>query len=136
MQSLRVVVAEYVCELTGPRADDAFHSLLELGPAVLTPLQEAFHAARAPQVRSRVAEVICHIRSIDALPFLRELLQSRDAELWKIALDGLVMLGVESACRAPVLEILLDARKHSGAEKGEWIDEAMDQIRAGFGLPD
>jgi hypothetical protein len=103
-EELRAVVANYVSELTGPQADDAWHSLLELGAAALPHVEEAFRLARATEARHRLAEVVCHVRSMDALPFLIEVLHNRNPELWKIALDGLVMLGDEPTFRARILE--------------------------------
>jgi hypothetical protein len=38
------------------------------------------------------ARLLSNSRSIEALPFLRELLNDRDTEIWKVALDGLVTL--------------------------------------------
>lgn len=128
-QDLRIVVAGYVAELAGSRADDACHSLLELGPGALPHIEEAFSLARDAGVKSRLAEVVCHIRSIEALPFLERLLLDHDPKMWKTALDGLVMVGDEPVGRARALEVLAAARDNSDPDKLSWIDEAIGQIR-------
>jgi hypothetical protein len=128
MQDLHTIVAGYVGELAGAQADDASYSLLELGPVALPHLAEAFRLAGDYRVRLRLAEVVCHLRSIDALPFLRELLDNRDPTMWKTALDGLVMIGDDLTGQTHVLEVLAAAREVADAEKRSWIDEAVGQI--------
>jgi hypothetical protein len=127
-QDLRIVVGGYVAELAGSRADDACHSLLELGPGALPHLEEAFSLARDRGVKIRLAEVVCHMRSIETLPFLERLLLHHDPKMWKTALDGLVMVGHEPVGRTRALEVLAAARESSGPEKLSWIDEAIGQI--------
>jgi hypothetical protein len=75
-----------------------------------------------------LAEVVCHLRSVDALPFLRELIHNRELKIWKTAIDGLVMIGDDPAARTNVLEILAAAGEIADAEKRSWIDEAVGQI--------
>ena len=83
MRDLHDVVRSYVSELRGRNADDAWHSLLELGPVALPHLVEAYRVARDAHVRLRLTQVVCYVRSINALPFLAELLDENDPELWK-----------------------------------------------------
>ena len=128
MNDLRDAVRFYASELAGSRADDAWHALLELGPAALPLVSDALRSARQGQVRVRLAEVLAHSRSIEALPFLRELLNERDAEMWKVALDGLVTLGGEPTVRSGALEVLAAAREIAAVDRREWIDEAIEQI--------
>jgi hypothetical protein len=128
MRDLDMVVRGYVGELSGSRADDACHSLLELGPVALPHVEAAFRLARDADVRLRLAQVVCHTRSIEAIPFLGELLHNEDAEIWKTALDGLVMVGDQPAARTHALEILAAAREIADSEKRNWIDEAVGQI--------
>jgi hypothetical protein len=128
MHDLRTVVRDYVAALASPRADDACHALLQLGPAALPHLAEAFQRSRDAYVRLRLAEVVCWLRTIDALPFLSELLHNADPKIWKTALDGVVMLGDDRTVRTRLLEVLTDARETADAEKRSWIDEAFGQI--------
>ena len=110
--------------MSGPKADDAWHSLVEAGPAALPYVVKAFDAARDPDVMISLVHVISEYRSAEAVPFFETLLRDRDAEIWKAALDGLVMVGDKVA-----LEALDGARPNASAEKLEWIDEAVGQIR-------
>src|ERR1700730_5250520 len=106
MNDLSSMVRHYVSQLASSDADDACHSLLELGPVALPHLQEAFRLTHNGIIRVRLAQVACHSRSIAALPFLSELLDDGDAEIWKCALDGLVYLGWgEPSVRSQVLDM-------------------------------
>ena len=128
MNDLRDAVRLYASELAGSRADDAWHALLELGPAALPLVWDALRSAPRGEVRVRLAQVLCDSQSVEALPFLSELLNDRDAEMWKVALDGLVMLGAEPTARIRALEVLAAAREIAALDKREWIDEAIEQI--------
>jgi len=129
MQDLPNIVRYYVNKLTGPDADNAWHSLRELGPVALPYLEEAFRSSRDYDERLLLAKVVCHFRSLDALPFLAQLLGDNDPEIWKTALDGLVMLGDDQqAVRTRILEVLDRARMIANSEKRSWIDEAMGQV--------
>src|SRR5688572_13490453 len=110
MNDLREVVRHYASELAGPGADDAWHSLVELGPAALPFVCDALRSARQGKARVRLAEVLGSSPSIEALPVFREFLNDLDAEMWKVALDGLITLGAESTARLRVLEVLATAR--------------------------
>ena len=128
MDDLRDAVRSYASELAGSRADDAWHAHLELGPAALPLVWDAIRSAHQGEVKVRLAEVIAESRSVEALPFLGELLNDRDAEMWKVALDGLVTLGGEPAARMGALEVLAAAREIAPVDKREWIEEAIEQI--------
>jgi hypothetical protein len=128
MHDLRTVVRDYVAALAGPHEDDVCHSLLELGPAALPHLVEEFRCSRDAYVRVRLAEVVSWLQTVEALPFLTELLHSVDPKLWKTALDGIVMLGDNRTVRMRLLEVLTDAREIADAEKRSWIEEAVGQI--------
>lgn len=106
-RDLRIVVAGYVTELAGSRADEACHSLLELGPGALPHIEEAFSLARDTGVKIRLAEVVY----------------------------GLVMVGDEPVGRTRALEVLAAAREDSDPEKLSWIDEAISQIRPATNEP-
>jgi hypothetical protein len=133
MEDLPELVHHYAGELAGSRADDAFHSLLELGPAALLHVAEAFRLSRDPTVKRRLAEVTSESRSFEALPLLVELLQDEDTEIWKTALDGLVTLSEDPATRTRALEILAGERKSADQEKRAWIEEAWAQVSTANG---
>jgi hypothetical protein len=67
--------------------------------------------------------VISEYRAPQALDLLARTLKARDEEMWKLALDGLVTLGGDSARR-----VLVDALNSAEPRKREWIDEALEQI--------
>jgi HEAT repeat protein len=96
MSDTEKMVQHYIAKLDDSNDDDdAFHRLLELGPSVLPSIREAFRASSSRAVRHRLAEIVRHARSAEALPFLSDLLDDDNAEIWKTALDGLVSLGWE-----------------------------------------
>jgi hypothetical protein len=129
MNDVTELVAGYISQLGNADADDACHSLLELGPVALPQIQQAFRVARNRTVKLRLAQVACHSRSIAALPFLHELLGDGDTEIWKTALDGLVYLGWDEAtARDEVMEILRAAKQMADTERRDWIKEALDQV--------
>jgi hypothetical protein len=126
---LHDAVNSYVGQLTGPSADDACNSLLELGPSALPHIAEALRTTKVREVRVRLAEVVAYGRAVEGLPILRQLLDDGAPKIWKIALDGLVMLGTDNAAARPtVLEILTIAQRGAGSTKLEWIVEAVEQI--------
>ena len=131
MKDVQATVNYYIARLSGPDVDDACHSLRELGGAALPHLVEAFEAARGSEVQRLLGEVICQLRVAEALPFLTAMLQSDEPSLWKIALDGLVMLGDNTAVRPSVVETFLNSRQSADSEKRSWIDEALGQVRPG-----
>jgi hypothetical protein len=129
MSDTQKMVQHYIAKLGDSNDDDAFHRLLELGPSVLPSIREGFRASSSRAVRHRLAEIVRHARSAEALPFLSDLLDDDEAEIWKTALDGLVSLGWEQAnARPQVLDILRAKREVVQSEQREWIDEAMDQV--------
>jgi hypothetical protein len=129
MVDLAEAVDHYVRELGGSRADDAFHSLVELGTGALPYICEALRTDRDRAVQIRLAQIVCHSRTPEALSCLRELLNDTDADIWKTALDGFVIIGGESSGREAALRILCDRRETAADDQREWIDEAIEQIR-------
>jgi hypothetical protein len=129
MNEVRQAVTHYLGQLAGPSAEDACHSLLELGRSALPQLVDAFRVAKSADVRLRLARIIAHGRAAEAESFLVELLQNPDAEIWKTALDGLVMLGTDdTTARRSVRESLTLARGTADPNKRMWIVEAIEQI--------
>jgi hypothetical protein len=123
MQDLQEFVDHYVAELSGPNAFTAMHSLMEAGPSALSLVVEAFHAATDPQVQVSLVKLVSEYRTEYAVPFLSSCLTNRRTEIWKAALEGLVILGGASA-----MEGLREARAGTPRELRHWIDEAIQQI--------
>ena len=123
MQDLQEFVDHYVAELSGPNAFSALHSLIEAGPSALPLVVEAFHAATDPRVRLSLVKLVSEYRSESAVPFLALCVTDRQADIWRAALDGLVILGGASA-----MEALREARTAATPYQRPWIDEAMQQI--------
>ena len=133
MQDVRAVVIHYVEMLSGPDSDNACHSLWELGEVALPHLREAFETTQSREVQLRIAEVACQLRVAGALPLLKELLNNSDPAVWKVALDGLVMLADNPPIRGDVVDTLVTAREAANREKRSWIDEAIEQLPSSSG---
>lgn len=123
MRHLREYVQAYVLQLSGPAADNAWHLLVEAGPAALPHVVEAFNATSDPAVKIALLQIVCEYRSADAIPFFDALLRNGHSEIWKAALDGLVTIGGRAT-----LDVLARAREPATAERRKWIDESVGQI--------
>ena len=123
MRDLREYVQDYVTRLSGSNVDDAWHSLVEAGPAALPFVIREFEVAKDPDVKLLLVQVISQYRSAEAVPFLAVLLRERNTEIWNAALDGLVMVGGQSA-----LDALAAAKATAISSQRDWIDEAIVQI--------
>lgn len=123
MHDHRQYVDEYVSQLSGARADDAWHSLVEAGPAAMPQLIAAYTRADEPHVKVALVSVISEWRNADAVPFLAAQLQDTNPEIWKAALDGLVTVGGPT-----VVDALRAARAQSPPARMAWIDEAIEQV--------
>ena len=78
-----------------------------IGRSALPQLVDAFRVAKTADVKLRLAQIIAHGRAAEAESFLVELLENPNAEIWKTALDGLVMLGTDdTTARRSVLDSL------------------------------
>lgn len=122
MRQLAECVREYVDQLDGPRAENAWHSLVEAGPSAFPYLADAFRATTDTGVRVCLIEVVGQYRSSDAVPFLAGLLDDRDPDIWKTALDSLVMIGGPD-----VRDVLAAAEMTATADQRAWIAEAIQQ---------
>ena len=116
-------VREYVAQLSGPQADHAWHSLVEAGPSAIPYLVDAFRATTDTGIRVCLIEVLGQYRSSEAVPFLSDSLRDRDPEIWKAALDSLVMIGGPA-----VRDALAAAEMTTTAERRAWLTEAMQQL--------
>jgi HEAT repeat protein len=118
------MVKYYVNQLSGDHADDAWHSLVELGPAALPHIVHAFEAQSERSVAVALIRVASEYRTREALLFLATLLGATDGEIWKTALDGIVAVGDASA-----ITCLREASEALGTEKRQWVEEAVNQIK-------
>lgn len=125
MRDLREYVADYVRQLSGPGANDAWHSLVDAGPPALPHIVDAFNSSSDVVARLALVQIIGSYRSADAVPFFAGCLRNTDSDIWKTALDGLVSLGGRPALDA--LTVMLDT---TTLDKREWIAEAIEQIKA------
>jgi len=113
--------------------EDAFFPLIEAEDAVVPILIEACRAEHDPDVRAALVEIIWQHRIPETIEFLSQALTDDVPEVWENALDGLVALGGKAA-----IEALKSARDRisvhgrATADKVEWIDEAVCQIREGL----
>jgi HEAT repeat protein len=105
------------------RYDDAWHSLVEMGPEALQHVVEVFGKAVDLDKRLALISVIGEYRTEKALHFLRTQLLSQDPETWKEALDALVRLGGNS-----VVTLLTSVLDSVHGEKREWIKEALEDV--------
>ena len=131
MRSRRSLVDHYLAEWDGARWANAYHSLIELGPAILPELLERFARARNPAFRAALVEVARQMRSDEMVPILQAGLRDPAPAVWKEALDGLVFLASPAALLT--LENALAGPPPAGMEAAEWeswLREALDQARA------
>jgi len=124
MQDLRELVGYYVERLSGPEAENAWHSLVQEGPAALPYLLNSFGSAEDKEVQIRLLQIVCQYRSEEAIPFLAEQLHHPVPEIWKTAIDGLVMIRSKES-----LQALGAACATTTAKRREWIQEAIQQIQ-------
>jgi HEAT repeat protein len=130
-RELAALVEHYLLEWGSSRWAAAYHSLIELGPAVLPELASRFAEARDIGFRAALVELARRVRSPDALPLFASALQDDSPEVWKEALDGLVALASPAAI--VLLEEAMDRTPPGRTEVSEWqswIQEALQQARA------
>ena len=130
MRGLGSLVDHYLAEWDGARWAHAYHSLIELGPAVVPELLARFSRSRRAGFRAALVEVARQLRSDEAGPLFVAALRDAAPAVWKEALDGLVDLASPLA-----LGILEDARQGPpapgvlAAEWEAWVREALEQAR-------
>ena len=116
---------EYYIERT--RSGDlegAFHGLRELDHSTLPEMQVAYRFEIDPIVRSLIVEAIWQHRQPSVIGFLADALQDPAAEVWKQALDGLVLLASQEA-----KQVLQSAQtREDDKARPVWIDEAIEQV--------
>jgi uridine kinase len=124
-EELRAYVQHYLALLPTADTENAWHSLVEIGPAAMPYLVDCFARTTAVEVKATLVRVASEYRSFEALPLLGAALRSKNAEIWKAGLDGLVTLGGEQA-----IETIRKARPDASPEQREWFDEALSQLNS------
>ena len=90
-------IRDLVTKLPGIHSDDAWHSLVEMGPDALPYVVKAFEEERDPSVALALIRVVNEYRVEAALPFLSNVLGNSDPNVWKAALDSILSIGGSSA---------------------------------------
>lgn len=114
-------------QLKGNSNEDAYHSLIECGPAILPELRNAYSADPDPHFRTQIVDIAAQFRVAEALPLLADALAAPAPEVWKAAVDGLVGLGSEEAIAA--LQQAVASTGSPSPEFTEWVNEAIEQMR-------
>lgn len=117
------ICRDAVERLSTEQSEDAWHTLVEIGPSALPHVLEAYSAASDQEIKAQLFTVVIEYRTREALPFLAAALASMEPGEWRHALDGLVTLGGESSRR-----VLSEAIVTADPKKREWITEALSQI--------
>ena len=120
---------EQIAALAGPGHEDAFFSLIHAPISILPELVEAYRSESDRQQRWEILRVICERRSPDSLQFLAEELFDSDGEIWKQALDGIVMLGGADPIKALEAAKARASLAVRGHDFLEWLNEATEQSR-------
>jgi hypothetical protein len=123
MDDIQNIVEHYVNQLSSGDFEDAWQSLVELGPSALPYVVRAFAQSGDDKVSILLIRVVNEYRTSEALSFLANLLKSDRPEMWKTALDGFVAIADEDASAT-----LHETAKALSADKQAWITEASDQI--------
>lgn len=126
MHPLREMVIHYLTVLDGAdgqAADDAWHSLRELGPVALPLLHEEYYSIDDFVKRIAIIQIVSQWRTQESLRFLAACLRDPHPDVWKAALDGVVSIGGPGAhSELQVWRISLPP------DQQERCDEAIAQI--------
>src|SRR5262249_26726196 len=128
---LSALVDHYLREWDSREWAAAYHALVELGPDVLPVLQERLSETNDGALRAALVQVARQMRSAQAVPLFEAALRDAEPEVWKEALDGLVVLASPAA--VAVLAAALDADppgRTSPEDWQAWGREALVQARA------
>lgn len=121
MKTSRETVEYYLAKFREGERDDAFHGLIESDPDVVTELIAAYDLATGLEVKAFVVRVITEFRRPVSMSFLKQELLAKESEIWKGALDALVIM--ESPESVAAME---EARcTVPDPLKKEWIGEAI-----------
>jgi HEAT repeat protein len=131
MRPLRAIVEHYLREWDSSGWAGAYHSLIEIGPAIVPEITAHFEESGHPRFRAALVELSSRLRSDEALSLFALALEDEEPVVWKQALDALVTLASPSAL--DVLQAALTRDPPGGTDPGEWrawVDEAIGQVRA------
>ena len=95
-EKLDEYVAYYLDRLEGPDAENAFHSLIEAPKEAVPLLIEAYHQKTRSSARAAILDIVAQFRDPTTIPFLGAALRHDSEEIWKHALDGLVMIDADT----------------------------------------
>ena len=109
--------------------ENAIHRLVELGDEVIPFLSASFATEKNPDVRATLLRVARMTNAPASLSLFAQALEDWSPTVWKGALDGLV-----AAANSEALLIAQHGKGRADAQKGEWIDEAIDQIQEAMRL--
>ena len=125
MDDLAAYAVHYVKELKSGDRENAYFRLIEAEHTIAPILIEPFHSEQDPDIRSELVAIVWQHRLPETIEFLAQALDDHSSEVWENALDGLVAIGGKAAIR-----VLESARRRSehDAQRGEWIDEAIEQV--------
>ena len=122
-------IIDSIMQLSGPNCEDAYHHLIEADHAVIPYLVEAYQVEQEAALRALLVEIIWQHRVPETVEFLSTALQDPAPEVWKAALDGLVILGGSAAvCTLETVRCELLSDRQGRTVQMEWIDEALQQI--------
>jgi hypothetical protein len=124
------MIAYYLHQLRQSKSEDAFFALIHLEEAQVSELINAYRDENRVDIQVLLVEIISHYKQPSSLGFLASALQNPNSQVWKNALDGIVSIGGQASIQ--VLEAekqRLLVEKHF-SERVEWIEEALQQIRA------
>jgi HEAT repeat protein len=116
-------VAYYVALLSGDDSENAWHSLLDLGPDSLPYVRQAYYAVGDDRSRELLIQILAERRDKEAFGLFREALYSPSSAVWKAALDAIVSIGGSAAA-----DLLRATEAKISKERRKWIIEALQQI--------
>jgi hypothetical protein len=104
----------------------AYHGLIELPHHLLTDLEDAYRGETDPAIRALIVEAVWQHRLPSSVEFLAAALGDPHPEVWKQALDGLVIFASMESRKA--LEVAMNRLGNKNEVRRAWIEEAIDQI--------
>jgi HEAT repeat protein len=116
----------YLNEARNGGFDAAYHGLIELPSRLLPDLEEAYRGEADPEIRALIVEAIWQHRSPSSVDFLAVALEDPHPDVWKQALDGLVIIASPESRK--VLELAKSGAAGQDAILRGWIEEAIAQI--------
>ncbi len=116
----------YLSEARTGAFDAAYHGLIELPDHLVPDLEEAYRSEADPKIRALIVEAIWQHRLPASVDFLAAALADPHPEVWKQALDGLVVLASPQSRDA--LELAKSRVPGQNGAIRAWIEEAIAQL--------